>query len=37
MIRELREIERMDEQCLKFPRMKPSDDATGVLALAKCG
>jgi serine/threonine protein phosphatase PrpC len=37
MIRELREIERMDEQCLKFPRMKPSDDATGVLAFAKCG
>jgi hypothetical protein len=36
MIRELREIERMDEQCLKFPRMKPTDDATGVLAFAKC-
>ena len=36
MIRELREIERMDEECLEFPRMKPSDDATGVLAFAKC-
>jgi Protein phosphatase 2C len=35
MIRELREIERLDEQCLKFPRMKPSDDATGILAFAK--
>ena len=31
MIRELREIERMDEDCLEFPRIKPSDDATGVL------
>jgi Protein phosphatase 2C len=36
MIRELREIERTDEQCLKFPRMKPLDDATGVLVFAKC-
>jgi hypothetical protein len=35
MIRELREIERMDAQCLKYPRMKTSDDATGVLVLAK--
>ena len=32
MIHEIRNIERMDEHCLKFPRIKPSDDATAVLA-----
>ena len=36
MIGEIREIERSDEHCLEFPRLKPSDDATAVLAFAKC-
>jgi hypothetical protein len=36
MIQALRDIERMDAHCLEFPRIKPSDDATGVLALVKC-
>jgi serine/threonine protein phosphatase PrpC len=35
MIREIREIERRDEHCLEFPRIKPSDDATAVLAFPK--
>jgi hypothetical protein len=34
LIEELRIIERRDERCLKFPRIKPSDDATAVLVLA---
>jgi uncharacterized protein YlxP (DUF503 family) len=36
MIRDIREIERRDEYCLEFPRIKPSDDATAVLAVATC-
>jgi serine/threonine protein phosphatase PrpC len=36
IIREIREIERRDEHCLEFPRIKPSDDATAVLAFANC-
>jgi serine/threonine protein phosphatase PrpC len=36
MIREIREIERKDEHCLEFPRIKPFDDATAVLAFVKC-
>jgi hypothetical protein len=35
MLREIREIERGDAHCLEFPRIKPSDDATAVLAFAK--
>jgi hypothetical protein len=36
MLREIREIERGDEHCLAFPRIKPADDATAVLAVATC-
>jgi uncharacterized protein YlxP (DUF503 family) len=36
MIGEIREIERTDKHCLEFPRIKPSDDATAVLAFANC-
>jgi hypothetical protein len=35
MLRQIHEIERRDEHCLEFPRIKPSDDATAVLAFAK--
>jgi len=31
LLRELREIEAADAACARFPRIKPSDDATGVL------
>ena len=31
LARELREIERNDRQCVKFPRIKPTDDATALL------
>jgi hypothetical protein len=34
-IRSIREIERTDDRCLSFPRIKPSDDATAVLAVVK--
>ena len=36
MLREIREIERGDKHCLAFPRIKPADDATAVLAVATC-
>jgi hypothetical protein len=36
MLREIREIERGDEQCLAFPRIKTADDATAVLVVATC-
>jgi hypothetical protein len=36
MLREIRELERGDEHCLTFPRIKPADDATAVLAVATC-
>jgi hypothetical protein len=35
MLREIREIEQRDPHCLEFPRIKPSDDATAVLAFPK--
>jgi len=31
MIQAIRTCERSDERCVRFPRIKPSDDATGVL------
>jgi hypothetical protein len=31
LLRELRGIEAADAGCARFPRIKPSDDATGVL------
>jgi serine/threonine protein phosphatase PrpC len=34
-IRSIREIELADDRCLSFPRIKPSDDATAVLAVVK--
>jgi len=35
LIQSIREIERTDDRCLMFPRIKPSDDATGVLAVVR--
>jgi serine/threonine protein phosphatase PrpC len=36
-IRSIREIERADDRCLSFPRIKSSDDATGVLVVVRRG
>jgi hypothetical protein len=35
LVDELRQLERSDAACERFPRVKPYDDTTAVLAIAE--